>query len=564
MKRFMSLGLIALLALPSAGLAAAPEEDAIKQLQQQIQKLSAELEALSKQVEENKPAAPPAVATPAPAPTPAASEIKELSKRLDKVEKHAILDRIEFSGDLRVKADSLHYNNITLVQPMMADLNGDGLMEMNLNPDGTLKRSKFSLNNDLLYTTRLRLNMKAKVWDNVKFSGRLTMYKNWGDSTGVKEFDSWNTYTMDGTSSGNTTGDLVHVERAYFDWNNIGGTPFYLSIGRRPSTYGPPTHFRENELRGGTPSGHLVNFNFDGITAGYGLEELTGIPGMTARFCFGQGYESEFGNGQLFNEVKVDDTNFGGFNIDLFNDDVTFVQLTAFRAEDLTDGFKGVLAVPASFGGSPMPGFNVVSRYSATTNIGDMNLAGIGFTREEDNGVKWFGSLGWTQTQPNGRAGLFGGLLSDAEMVPVFKDPSSPDPAEIIGFAPTGKAIEDENRDGYSVYVGFQTPAPYGKFGMEYNYGSRYWMPFTQAQDDVVGSKLATRGHAGEVYYIFDINPNMFLKLGAIYYDYKYTGSGSPVGKPQKIEDVQDGKAYSMLPAVDEAWDLNASMSMRF
>jgi len=25
-------------------------------------------------------------------------------------------------------------------------------------------------------------------------------------------------------------------------------------------------------------------------------------------------------------------------------------------------------------------------------------------------------------------------------------------------------------------------------------------MPFTQAQDDVVGSKLATRGHAGEAY----------------------------------------------------------------
>jgi len=89
------------------------------------------------------------------------------------------------------------------------------------------------------------------------------------------------------------------------------------------------------------------------------------------------------------------------------------VQLTAFRAEDLTDGFKGVVAVPASFGGSPMEGFNVVARYSATTNIGDMNLARLGFTRQEQNGFKWFGSLGWTQTEPNGEGRHVCGLLSD-------------------------------------------------------------------------------------------------------------------------------------------------------
>ena len=53
-------------------------------------------------------------------------------------------------------------------------------------------------------------------------------------------------------------------------------------------------------------------------------------------------------------------------------------------------------------------------------------------------------------------------------------------------------------------------------------------------------------------------------KVGAIYYDYEYTGSGTPVGKPQKIEDVQDGKAYSMLPAIDEVWDLYTSMTLKF
>ena len=83
--------------------------------------------------------------------------------------------------------------------------------------------------------------MKAKVWENVKFTGRLTMYKNWGDSTGVKVFDSWNSFTMDGTNSGNTTGDWLRVERAYFDWRDIGGSDV-LSLHRPASFDLRPAH----------------------------------------------------------------------------------------------------------------------------------------------------------------------------------------------------------------------------------------------------------------------------------------------------------------------------------
>jgi hypothetical protein len=80
----------------------------------------------------------------------------------------------------------------------------------------------------------------------------------------------------------------------------------------------------------------------------------------------------------------------------------------------------------------------------------------------------------------------------------------------------------------------------------------------------MLGSKLATRGHVGEAYYIFDINPNMFIKVGGLYYDYEYTGSGSPVGAPQKISKVLDGSAYSMMPVADTAWDGYASLTVKF
>ncbi|MGL4579025.1 MAG: DUF3373 domain-containing protein [Shewanella xiamenensis] len=529
-------------------------------------------------------------------------QLDELNSRVDKTERHTSLDRLEITGDFRTKAHSLHYRDVVWNPAIKVDFNDFGAKAMSgafgmpndpnsplgqmmqANPDlaaafqnGMLQgvmpyvlaqQHIQDIDNDIFYTTRLRLNLKAKVWDNVSFAGRLSMYKNWGDSTGVQVFDSWRSFTMDGTSSGNTSGDWLRVERAYFDWKNINGSEFYLSIGRRPSTYGPPSHYRENELRGGTPSGHLVNFNFDGATLGYNLGEITGVEGQVVRFCYGQGFESQWGNGEMFGDIVTKDTHLGGFNIDAINDGTNFLQFTLFGAKDVNDGFKGTMAFPAQLAGIFAPtmyqdmqkfdNFNFVTRVQPSGVIGDMYLGGIGFAREETNDIKWFASLGWTRAEPNGNAGMFGGMLSDA----VFEAELNSTGTEIIMVPKTSD--DTETKDGYGIYVGIQIPAPYGKFGLEYNYGSEYWTPFTQAQDDPIGSKLATRGHVGEAYYIFDINPKMFIKLAGLYYDYEYTGSGTPVGAPQKIDDVLAGSAYSMLPVVDKAFDVNASLTINF
>ena len=529
-------------------------------------------------------------------------QLDDLNNRVDKTERHTSLDRLEITGDFRTKAHSLHYRDVVWNPAIKVNFNDFGAKAMSgafgmpndlnsplgkmmqANPDlaaafqnGMLQgvmpyvlapKSVQDIDNDIFYTTRLRLNLKAKVWDNVSFAGRLSMYKNWGDSTGVQVFDSWRSFTMDGTSSGNTSGDWLRVERAYFDWKNINGSEFYLSIGRRPSTYGPPSHYRENEMRGGTPSGHLVNFNFDGATLGYNLGEITGIEGQVVRFCYGQGFESQWGNGEMFGDIVTKDTHLGGFNIDAINDGTNFLQFTLFGAKDVNDGFKGTMAFPTQLAGIFAPtmyqdmqkfdNFNFVTRVQPSGVIGDMYLGGIGFAREEANDIKWFASLGWTRAEPNGNAGMFGGMLSDA----VFEAELNSTGTEIIMVPKTSD--DTDTKDGYGIYVGIQIPAPYGKLGLEYNYGSEYWTPFTQAQDDPIGSKLATRGHVAEAYYIFDINPKMFIKLAGLYYDYEYTGSGTPVGAPQKIDDVLAGSAYSMLPVVDTAFDVNASLTINF
>jgi len=571
MKKFLYLVMAALMALPTTTYAASQEDAMISELQKQIEALSSELE--------------------------------DLSDRLDKTERHTALDRIEFTGDLRGRADSLHYQDVIYnpgvlvnfdqfgadamsgafgnpadptsplakmmaANPGLAEAFQNGLLSGTMPLPFLAKPDKYDINNDIMYTSRLRLNMNAKVWDNVSFTGRLEMYKNWGDSTGVKVFDGWNSFTMDGTDGGNTTGDWLRVDRAYMDWKDIGGSGVYLSIGRRPSTYGPPTQYRDNELRGGTPTGNVMFLNFDGITVGRNISDWTGIEGMVARICYGQGFESEWGNGEMFGDIETKDSHFIGVNMDLLNDGTNFLQTTLFTTHEINDGFKGLLAFPTQYAQvfaptmyqdlQKFPTFNFVTRYQPSTTIGDIDLGGIVFSRHEENDIKWFISGGWTQMRPNGNAGMFGGMGSDA----VYEAQLNADGTEII-MVPV-KAEDDSNHQGYGFYAGVQVPAPFGKFGLEYNYGSKYWTPFTQGQDDPIGSKLATRGQVGEAYYIFDINPHMFIKVGGLYYDFEYSGSGSPVGKPQKIDDLKDGEAYSMLPVVDTAYDLNASLTVQF
>jgi hypothetical protein len=156
-------------------------------------------------------------------------------------------------------------------------------------------QAAYNANSDAPMTNRLRLRFDSKIADNISFGARLSMYKVFGDSTGLQKFDGQPTsLAIDGTTAGVPSGDMVRVERAYFSWNHIAGSNLYLPIGRRPSTDGPPLNFRDDEPRGGTPSGSLIDFQFDGITAGYNVNEK-----MTLRACYGMGYSSSFGNGAL-------------------------------------------------------------------------------------------------------------------------------------------------------------------------------------------------------------------------------------------------------------------------
>jgi len=373
-------------------------------------------------------------------------------------------------------------------------------------------QSAYANNTNALLTNRLRLKFEAKVADNVSFGARLGMYKVFGDGTGVQVFNGQpNSLNIDGATVGVPNSDQVRVERVFFNWNNIGGSKFYLSIGRRPAVGGPPLHFRDDELRGGTPSGALFDFQYDGMTAGYHVTDK-----MTLRACYGLGYSSGFGNGNLLKTPadRLKDVHLAGGVLDLYESDHTFVQAIIARAWDVTDGFNGLVVMPNNpLTGDPV-GAPVVMRYTPSANLGAINLYGVVLQKRLGN-FDLFASANWDSLRPNGETTPFGGLGGDPFDTPV-------------------------NHEGHMFYVGarYSVPKDDGrtKIGFEFNQGSKYWFNFSSAEDDIIAPKTNTRGEVYETYLTHRISDHFMFKADFIRYNYTWSGSGWHIGAPKRLD----------------------------
>lgn len=520
-------------------------------------------------------------------------KMRDLEQRLRKVERQSALDRMQFTGDFRFEVhnidaeispyfDGMELQNLTVgtmfyflnnfdgMDPMtgfpgsVADIgsfiqmnSGDYMAFANSLTFDQLKefmggfspaqqqmlmgmlmpataKDGYTYKNDVLYTNRLRLNMEAEVADDVNFAGRLTMYKPWGDSSGVQVFNGQsNSLNIDGTSGRVPNSDILRVERAYFNWRNIADTSLYLSIGRRPSAGGPPLHFRDDEMRAGTPLGTLIDFAFDGITAGFDLYE-----GSTFRLCYGLGYETGFGSAEnlLRTENRLKDAHFLGINWDMFNKDGFTAQSTVARAFDVTDGFNGLVVLPDNPVSGDAIGAPMVMRFTPSANLGDIDLAGILLTYTNED-FDFFASYNVVKSHPDMVTTPFGGLFCDP-----FETP--------------------EEQTGSMGYVGarYKFANDKTKVGVEFNQGSEYWFNFSMGADDIFAPKTGTRGTVMEFYLTHRIADKFLCKLDVMQYDYDYSGSGWHLGSPKAL----DGNPILGYPTWDDATVLSLSTSVRF
>ncbi len=504
-KKISVLALAGLFALPAMSLASGGPN--VDDLERKIEELSRQLEDLKAQMGKNNEVD---AAT--------SDKLSDLEDSLDDFDERAeawdLAARFDFYGDFRSRLD--YYS---------ADTVFGG-----------------SLENDTLWTNRFRFNMRVKATENVEFKGRLAMFKAWGMQAPFTN-DTANPMpypVIDGNVTRTTNDSALYVDRAYVNWNNIAGAPVWFSIGRRPTTDGPPTQIRMGEdERLATPAA-AFNYAFDGFTLGYGYNWGNEDLGAgKVRFCYGRGFEDG-----LLLDNRVNDVDFAGINWDVLGRGNRLLNIQSFgvfnafnypQFKDIPDNFA------AEFFGAER-----------------MNLGNIWHTdvvwQDEVANFNYFTAGSWSNTQPNDN-----GMFNDYAAM----------------FAgQTGPNTSGEN--GYLLYAGvrYDMDDLRLKIGAEYNYGSQYWIAFTPAHDDIYQSKLATRGHVFELYSIYDIPAGeaiskygrAFIRLGYQYYDYTHSGSGDWNMYPYDLGDDNDLMKLQMmgLDSVDDAHQIYLTFEAYF
>ncbi len=402
--------------------------------------------------------------------------------------------------------------------------------------------------NDTMFTNRFRLNMRVKATENVEFKGRLAMYKAWGMESNPTSFgDGSDPFTLDSFSwDGNSTrqpvDNVLRVDRAFVNWNNIGGAPVWFSIGRRPTSDGPPAHIRMGtDQRMATPIAYM-DYPFDGISLGYAYSWGNDMLGSgRIRFCYGRGFEAGLNDA----DANLNDMDFAGLSWDVFKSGARFMNIQSFGAFNLVNTPDGVIF------GNPLEMAGVVSGNGILdrANLGNIYHTSVVYM-DKIAGLNYFITGGWSHTDPSGVDELGTSLLGSWWAKP-------------------------ESQDGYSLYAGVRYDIDnIGlKLGAEYNWGSEYWISMSPGHDDLYNSKLATRGQVFEVYLIYDLPTGeaiskyakTFVRLGYQYYKYDYTGSGSWLGKPIDVDELaQDPFNAQFYPAVDDQSQLYLTFEAYF
>lgn len=463
----MTLSLVAAMGLSTTLLAADALDSDVNRLEKRITELEKKLDEQSSEKEAQE------------------SLNYELEDRIDEIETATLVNKLNFSMELRTRMDNFS------TKTAAGDENDQGNV----------------------WSNRFRLNMTSQISRNMKFAGRLSMYKNWAD------LGNYPLSGLDSTQGRRPSDSSLYVERAYVDWKVYNGLiPTTLTIGRQPSTDGPSYQFKDNTVRKATYSAIAFDGATDGIIANFDLKKLTGIDDMVLRVAYGKGFQANTGTNYVGASDALADTDLYGIFLDTgLGIDGSLLQFGAVRGSNLVS--------------DPTGGAGAV-------NLGDVDLvtAMAEFTDLYDSDIDVFAHIAMSKSRPSGETDTSGavpiGLLSNT--------------------------IDDtEGKTGYAYWLGGRYTLPLAsmndpKIGLEYNHGTKYWYSFTQGSNDIT-NKLATRGSSTELYYVQPINRYAHLRFGAQFISYDHTGSGYYTGKPLPMSDpgaadeIKDLQNYYLL-----------------
>ncbi len=421
-------------------------------------------------------------------------QLDDISKSLSDIRKFTNGNHMKITADFRSSVDHLDYR--------MA--NGD------------------QKGNNGVLSNRLWINMKYKATQNISFTGQLAYNKTYGARSGTGTFAQYDQFDWIANEKA-TSDDIVRVKKAYFFYANqtFAGLkmPWTFSIGRRPSTNGHLAHFREDD-EPSSPMAHSINVEFDGLSSKFDISNYTGINGQYIKFCLGRGgtnaAESLSGTPYATTPGDVKDIDLMGAIISLYNDGHYSLTTQTYHAKNLID-----------VNGTTNPAFENVGDLSSFT--ANFVAEGIGEEGSDFLWSKWLGqfldntiffvSYATSQTRPYENGTMLGST---------------------------------DDKVGKSYWVGLNMPtlSEKGRWGLEYNHGDKYWRAITYAEDTLIGSKVAARGEAYEIYWTEPFaNDVMSWQLRFTYIDYKYTGSNGFFGG-NALGTTGTGTPFTMAEAI--------------
>lgn len=453
--------------------------------------------------------------------------VEALKNQLSEVKAHDAGDNIKWTVDFRTAYDYVDYK----IQG--ADKQDNGI-----------------------WTNKLILGMASQPADNLVFKGSLAAYKAFGQNNvaNTSYFQNFDWY-----DSQKPNDSTIRLREAYFLYfGDLGDVHYSASFGRRPSVDGFLTNLRAGNDDPASPIGHNINMEFDGASFKFDFDKVTGISGLYAKLCLGRGFSDTTGSYSMsstgFNPGYINDNNnpdmdLAGLIIQFFDNGQYKVMGNYFIAKNLMD--MNVFGVRAAYTTNPMdPMATVYAPMFNFMDVGDMsggalslqvNGIGDGISDFLDDSI-FFLSYAFSKTDPNKNQpiGMYGTSLM-------------PMPGMLGSL---------DKETGSSVYTGVQVPGIMKgqRLGLEYNHGSKYWRSFTYGEDTLVGSKLAARGDAYEIYYIMPVvGKNLTAQLSYVYIDYDYTGSDTFFGWTGTPMDVD-----TMPGAVKTAQNVRASLRYRY
>jgi len=379
------------------------------------------------------------------------ARVADLEKKLSKTDKtlkevkiHDAFDNIKFGVDFRNAVDVLDYKD---------------------NETGE------TASNDSLLTSRLYLTMAAAPMEGLIFKGKLAIYSSWGshlyaEDSGLKDW-----------SASSTVGDtLMRVKEAYFVYStSLGDQPISLSIGRRPSSEGFLANYRENDPETGSPLAHITNMEVN--AAMVRLDWSRFVEGAYTKLVVGRAH-----SGDTTGVYSIGHTNPWGPNAKLDSDDEN-VDFFVMPGNAYNDGQYQIMYQWAHIFNTKGQKFEDPTTKKAAAGTADLFSIGL---------------------KIDGIGDEISDFLDDTTLFisGAYTNYNAKDGYQLLGSADGG------SQDGSSIWAGVIIPdmiTDNGKFGFEYNHGSKYWTPMTWAEDTAIGSKIAVRGDAYEAYWNFDL-----------------------------------------------------------